>query len=315
MIKIYNKAQRAPVLRIFLLFSTACVGLDKGDSLGGQASSLEVCERWNLAQEHLSEGTWSGSTSNCDAGTVSAEGMENALRQVNLHRWLAGLSEVETSEEKNQAAQECALITDANFFLTHFPEPNAQCYSELGAEGASRSNIAGVPGVYAVHGYMIDPGNETTLGHRRWILANSLGPIGLGSTSDYSCMHVVGGSGTDDREWTAWPPEGVVPIGVFEYPNNDDLNETGWSVQSDTIDLSEALATITRDDGEELPVDVVVLQEGLGSETAISMIPDGWWIGEADSLDYSYHVQISNISADIEYTVEVVDCGEEDSEE
>ena len=42
---------------------------------------------------------------------------------------------------------------------------------------------------------MVDSGNATTIGHRRWILSNSLGPIGIGGTDRASCMWTLSGTG------------------------------------------------------------------------------------------------------------------------
>ena len=140
----------------------------------------EVCNRWLADRADMSEGAWSGSADTCDAGEVSQNGIDNALRLVNLFRWLSGVPEVETNETLNQKAQECSLIMHAYGGLTHYPSENMTCYSEDGATAAGKSNLSPYAGVYSVDLYMSDPGNETTLGHRRWILSNGLGPIGLG---------------------------------------------------------------------------------------------------------------------------------------
>ena len=174
-----------------------------------------VCERWNEARSDLSEGTWDGNASQCEVGDISSQGRENALRLVNFYRWLNNLSMVSTSSEKNAAAQACALIMHANSTLTHYPSSDMSCYTQSGADAAGASNLSPTPGVYAVDLYMADMGNETTLGHRRWILSNWLGDIGLGSTDAYSCMHVIGGNGNGTQEWTAFPPAGRVPIEMF----------------------------------------------------------------------------------------------------
>jgi len=103
-------------------------------------------------------------------------------------------------------------MMDANDALSHGPPPDWACYTDLGAEGAGNSNIAGNAAVAAVAVYMLDPGNATTLGHRRWLLSNSLGPTGIGSTDTFSCLWTVGGTGAAGREWMAWPPPGPFPI-------------------------------------------------------------------------------------------------------
>lgn len=154
-----------------------------------------LCQRWNGDRANLGEGGWSGDAGSCNKGAVTQDGRDNALRLVNLYRWIADLPPVVEDAGKTGTAQSCALMMHANGQLSHAPPANWKCYSADGAAGAGTSNISGGPGVFSVDLYMIDFGNETTMGHRRWILSNSLGPLGLGSTSQYSCMLVIGGGG------------------------------------------------------------------------------------------------------------------------
>ena len=262
-----------------------------------------VCSRWLSDRADMSEGAWSGSADTCDAGEVSQSGIDNALRLVNLFRWLSGVPEVETNDTLNQRAQECSLIMHAYGGLTHYPSENMSCYSEDGASAAGKSNLSPYAGVYSVDLYMSDPGNETTLGHRRWILSNGLGPIGLGSTSEFSCMYVIGGSGSGNSPWTAWPPPGIVPYELMNLAWAT-LEETGWSIQSDSTNLSNAAVTITLDDGTDLPVTVTELGANYGSLFALSMVPNGW----VSEPGRTYDVHIEATGGVIDYSVELVDC-------
>ena len=265
--------------------------------------SEAVCQRWTSDRTDLSEGSWDGSVDTCDPGTPDAVGVENALRLVNLFRWITGLPEVETLPELDELAQDCSLIMEAYGGLTHYPAESFECYTDSGAQAASKSNISPYAGVYSVDLYMSDPGNSTTLGHRRWILSNGLGPIGLGSTTNYSCMLVIGGTGSDSAPWTAWPPPGIVPFELTQLAWAA-LDDTGWSVQSDSINLGGAVVTITRDDGADLPVVVTELAPNYGSRWAISMIPSGW----SAEPGRSYDVHIEASGGVLDYTVELVDC-------
>jgi hypothetical protein len=264
-----------------------------------------VCDRWNADRADLSEGAWSGSVDTCDAGDIASTGRENALRLVNLYRWLSALPPVDDDSAKNAGAQECALMMDANGELNHSPPTSWTCYTDGGASTAGQSNIATAPAVQAVDLYMVDPGNPTTIGHRRWILSNSLGPIGIGSTSTYSCMHVLYGSGSATAAWTAWPPPGRIPFEAFApdgaYWTN--LDATGWTVQSDSIDVSGAGVTVT-EGGVDKPVATTVLLGGYGSSSAISFIPSGW----STEAGKTYHVALTGVSPAIEYDVRVIDC-------
>lgn len=266
---------------------------------------MTVCERWNADRADMSEGSWSGSLNGCNAGDMDASWRERSLTLINLYRFLAELPPVTTSAERDAMAQSCALMMDANGALSHNPPMGWTCYSADGAQGAGSSNIAGTAAVAAVDLYMVDPGNETTIGHRRWILSNSLGPTGIGSTDGFSCMWTLGGNGNAGKAWTAFPTPGEFP---FEAMNplwwGGGLDETGWTVQSDSIALNGAQVSVSVG-GQDYPVAVTNLAGGYGSTSAIKFTPQGW-SAEAGT---TYHVEVTGISEPIVYDVEVVDCG------
>jgi hypothetical protein len=276
-----------------------------GDSGDGDGDPRGVCARWNADRADLSEGNWTGAVNTCDAGDMDAPWRERSLTQINLYRWLADLPPVTTAADRDAKAQACALMMQANNTLSHSPPMNWTCFSAPGSEGAGNSNIAGTAAVTAVDLYMIDYGNATTIGHRRWILSNSLGPTGIGSTDGYSCMWTLGGNGNAGKQWTAWPPPGEFP-GEAVNPLwwGDGLDESGWSLQSDELDLGSAAVTITSN-GEDRPVTIVNLNGGYGSSSAISIIPNGW----STQVGATYHVEVSGVGAAISYDVEIVDCG------
>jgi hypothetical protein len=262
-----------------------------------------VCDRWRADRADLREGSWSGSVSGCVAGDVASPGRDNALKLVNLFRWMAGLPAVTLDAERNRKAQDCALMMHANGALSHSPPTSWACYTADGAEAAGRSNIGTSPGVDAVDMYMQDWGNESTLGHRRWILSNSLGPIGQGSTSEYSCLWVLYGSGSAGASWTSWPPPGDFPIQAVTMSWRG-LDSTGWTVQSDSIDLDRATGVTVTAGGSSLAVSFVHLLNGYGSSTAINFIPSGW----SSTVGTTYHVEVQGVSTPISYDVTMVDC-------
>lgn len=264
-----------------------------------------VCARWNADRADLSEGGWSGDVNGCAAGDTLAPGRDNALRLLNLYRFLAGLPPVGHDATRDAKAQECALMMHANGQLSHSPPMNWACWSGGGAEAAGSSNISSTPGVLAVDLYMVDPGNDTTLGHRRWLLSNSLGPVGLGSTTINSCLWVIGGQGDAGAAWTAWPPPGVVPIEAIHVPQVAwaDVDETGWSLQSDGIDVTKAQITVS-EGGVDRPITLTALQGGFGSQYAVSMRPQGWKAASGKT----YTVQVDGVPQPFSYEVQVVQC-------
>jgi hypothetical protein len=276
-----------------------------GGSSGSGRTADATCTRWKADTANLDEGTWSGSVAECMAGDISVDGRDNALRMFNLVRWLGDLPAVTTEDERNQQAQACALMMTANDMLSHMPPMNWKCYSDLGAKGASTSNISGGPGVASVLSYMVDSGNETTFGHRRIVLSNELGPIGLGSAGKdgSSCMQNIGGKGNAGKAWMAWPPPGPFPMQAYRDVYNRSLDTTGWSIQSKNIDLSKAQVTVTSA-GQARPVKVEPLTGNYGNNKAIRVVPDGW----KAAAGQTYAVSVSGATAPIAYEIQLIDC-------
>ena len=54
-------------------------------------------------------------------------------------------------------------------------------------------------------------------------------------------MQNIGGTGRAGKEWTAWPPPGVFPIQAYG-DRWSTLSDTGWSIQSEDIELETVLA-------------------------------------------------------------------------
>ncbi len=274
---------------------------DGGQPDAGRAAL--VCARWTADRADLTEGTWSGDVAACEPGD-NPHGRANALENLNLYRFLADLPPVQTDPVRDAKAQACALMMHANMQLSHGPATNWTCYTEDGAEAAGASNLSPTPGVRGVDLYMVDPGNPTTIGHRRWILAPRLGPVGLGTTSSYSCMWVTGGSGTATRPFVAFPPPGPFPLEAFSSsPFGSTVNDTGWTLQSDSIALGSAQVAVTSN-GEALPVVVTQLQGGFGSSHALRFNPQGW----LPQAGRSYAVSVTGVTAPFGYTVDVISC-------
>jgi hypothetical protein len=190
----------------------------------------------------------------------------------------------------------------ANGTITHTPPSSWTCYTAEGADTANKSSLSGGGAISSVDGYMIDPGNPTTIGHRRWILSNMLASVGYGSAGRFSCQYQpsrrpLAGA----KPWIAWPPPGQIPIQAMG--SRTTIDSTGWTVQSDAIPLASAQVTVTSA-GMSLPVTVTQLGGGYGSSHAMRFNPMGW----KTTAGQTYSVKVSGTSMPIEYDVEVIDC-------
>jgi uncharacterized protein YkwD len=273
------------------------------DSIATSDAKSQRCARWQADRADRAEGTWTGATATCDAGSIPDSAVANTLKAVNLARFLADLPAVDHDPTLDAHAQACSLLMAANQGLSHAPPPTWACYTAEAADAAQHSNLSSEPAVVSVEDYLIDSGNDDTLGHRRWILANSLGPIGIGGTDGPSCLWVIGGTGKAGKAWTAWPAPGAFPLAAMRDGWNETLDQTGWSIQSDALNLDKAVIHVTSD-GNALAVTTRVLKPYYGSEHAIAFTPQGW----QSQPGKTYHVEVSGISQGFSYDVQVVDC-------
>ncbi len=274
------------------------------DSSLGSAATTARCQRWLADRADLDEGTWTGATALCDAGGLTAPALANTLKLVNLARFLADVPAVGHDSALDQQAQACSMLMAANGDLSHDPPSTWKCWNAEADDAAKHSNLSTAPAVQSVGNYLIDAGNDTTLGHRRWILSNSLGPIGIGGTTSASCLWVIGGTGKGAKTWTAWPAPGVFPLQAFTSGWGPSLDVTGWSIQSDALNLDKATVHVTVA-GVEKPVTTRVLKAGYGSAHAIAFTPKGWQAQAATT----YHVAVTGAGKDFTYDVQVTNCG------
>ena len=169
---------------------------------------------------------WNGDVDTCRSGATSSAYQLSVLQRVNWYRTMAGLPNVSYNNALNQKAQDAALISSAVGALSHTPPTTARCYSTSGRTGTENSNLAlGLSGVKAADAYIDDQGdNNTSVGHRAWLLSRTLGGIATGDIEAdgaryaANAIYVNGGGGTTATPrdgYIAWPPSGFVPDAVM----------------------------------------------------------------------------------------------------
>jgi hypothetical protein len=180
-----------------------------------------------------------------------------------------------------------------------------KCYSAEGAAEAGQSNLAWGAGhpADAIDLYVNDFGNESTMGHRRWVLNPPLGPVGVGywetggQYGNAQCLHVFGSSGGGPTPpWTSFPPPGYVPLETATWT---------WTFQGSLSGIASADISVLRvDDDTPLAVTVTGLLQGYAQD-AISWTPSGW----APEAGKTYRVTISGLGGgDVVYDVKPVGC-------
>lgn len=272
----------------------------------------EVCSGWSTSAA-VSPGYFTVSDAMCDAGELSPDGVNDGMRRTNYYRWLAGLGPAAAAAAHAQA-QHCALVSAWNPVGpgAHSPDPSAVCYTPEGAAGAGSSNIAwGVhTPVSAIDAWMDDWGNETTMGHRRWILNPPLSNVQLGvyhggtSYGGASCMSVFGSGGSGPRpDWVAYPPPGFSPAGL---PGIGSGRSNQWTFHAPWSFSSVTVSVTRMSDGADLPVTILPLSAsgGFGYPAATSWIPMGWSAVAGET----YRVVVTAGTRSATYDVRPVDC-------
>jgi len=214
-------------------------------------------------------------------------------------------------------------MMSANGDVSHTPPPSWYCWTWDGSNAAHNSNLAlGVSGPDAITGYIWDAGgNNTVVGHRRWMLYPQTQIMGTGNVPTQTTTQTTnweanatwvfdanfGGPRPGTRTpYVAWPPAGYVPYQLvyprwsFAYPNANFTNAT-ITMKSNGVPIAVAKETYVTGYGENT---VVWVPLGLNANSYATVFPFG-------GTDTVYTVAISNIvgapQSSYIYTVTVFD--------
>jgi len=298
-------------------------------------TKAEVCTRWTSDWPKHAPSGYTVSADVCGPAPLNAEASLDALRRVNLYRWLSALSPVAQSSEWTAPAEACAVIQAHLPAFNHYPPATSACYTELGGKASSESLLA--PGEFtpadAIDDLIYDWGanNLHVLGHRWWLLSPGLEKLGLGFAypSDgkrSTCVRVNDGSGMDRPDGlagvVAYPSFGRVPFESIDReswarPLSDSLE---WSVSFpyDT-DLSALSVRVYQQSAEGYDPLKVTFGSNADFDTAwIDMpkdpMPPGTYIVLISGTgvgDFGYRTVIDRCGTDAPLSCDVVgqDCG------
>ncbi|MDR2711342.1 MAG: carbohydrate-binding domain-containing protein, partial [Burkholderiales bacterium] len=302
----------------------------------------------------VSPGWSGGNISGCVAGTTTLAHQQATIDTANFYRALAKLPSVKlitdatptdpTNQIQNSdvvaRARAAALYMAANHYLTHTPsttDGNAThyCLTQEAIDGAGASNLFlgyGSPTYYkevtgpgAIDGYIDDNGNESSLGHRRWILYTqqvglATGDIPNTASPYYSSnalrVFATGGegsglfAGSSPYAWVAWPSPNFVPYQLIPTSGY-------WSIAYPMAIFTGATVTMTTSGGVNVPVTVKQLEYTTGGsymgDNTLLFEPSGanFNAGSAGMADTSYKIEVSGVtgapSSTYCYTVTVFD--------
>lgn len=244
---------------------------------------------------------WTGKVSGCKAGKTSAEHIKKTVSVVNFYRGLNGLEKVSTTAAYNKEAQSAALMMHAKGYLSHYPTKSWKCFSKSGAKGAGTGNLFGGKGfnlnnsAVSVGAYMTDygSGNEA-VGHRRWLLNPRVKTIGVGTTSSFNAIKVIGTTNHKkfaNPSWVAFPNANFSPAQLE--PNGR------WSITKPNANFAKATVKVYDVTGKKyLKVKKNSIANGYADNTLVFQVSN---VGKdsqkviGKSTVRNYKVKVSNV--------------------
>lgn len=204
------------------------------------------------------ESEWSG-TGDCTVGSNSEGTRQAGIDVTNYFRAMAGLDPVVEYQAGNDYTDAAVTLIEAQgtgmAYLglagnAHQPVNTLDCWTQDAYDGTNSSSLAfaSAPGVFkgpgdAVRGWIDDKGNETTLGHRRWLLNPAQTAVGLsfGPTSAALGSFSPSALKTGTPSELAWPNAGYIPFEILPTQSNQ------WSYSMPGANFSAATVTVSVD--------------------------------------------------------------------
>jgi uncharacterized protein with LGFP repeats len=257
---------------------------------------------------------WTGDAATCQAGTESADSLAKGTQAINFYRGLAGLDSISLTSSQNTMAQTTALMMEANGVISHTPDSSWKCYTALGAQGASTSNLFGGAGAFSIgsagtpiKAYMDDTGaTNGPVGHRRWVLNPSTVTMGMGTTKGFNALNIAGAP-TDTARTS---PTMIGFPGAGYFPQQLEPNGK-WSVSSDQgVDFSAATVSVKDANGTALGVIPLSTTEGYGPNTISFQVQGLAYASGTSEADYKVTVDNmtkNNLPFSYTYTVRLFD--------
>ena len=209
------------------------------------------------------------------AGRLKTAYLEDALKHLNVYRYLSGvLPTVKLDENYTEEAQYAAVVVAAHGKLTHTPprRPDMESgFHTKGYKGASSSNLSQGRGNLrsAVDGLMGDTGdnNLREVGHRAWIQNPAMGKTGFGECGNVVAQWAHDQSGRPDwPDMIGYPARGYHPVEYF-------VSNAPWSMgpREGKFTLPEEKDLQVRmrllDDGFDFTEEIAVDHRSIGSAT------------------------------------------------
>lgn len=279
----------------FVSVNGSCLAEDPGNP--ATRTPQMVCERFQrdfatTSQQVFDPGQGQAA---CDPGTIDPVAHDDAMRRLNLYRWLVGVEPAGVDWGNQATSQAAAFMMHVNNRLSHSPDSSWTCYSAAGAAGAGSSNLG--LGYYhpadTVVGYIRDNGTPS-LGHRRWCFNPSLDAVGFGHYGSGGAMHAFGTGAHSEPDFVAYPSPGPFPIQALH---------GDWSFSRRQGFSNSFTVTVTRlSDGTNIPVTATDRGSTFGFLATLGFSVPGATAGE------TYRVEVVDGARTYTYETTLVSC-------
>ena len=214
----------------------------------------------------------------CQAGRPSEAERQLFINTLNEIRTLHNLPKVRYDQAYEDQMMQASMLLAVNEKTSHYPDGTWRCFSDIGYQGASTSNLNFVQAYQPLASYGADTHvinwliekNSTSIGHRRHILSPFLSKTAYGEVSNTeaksvptilgAAMKVVYPYASQTLSTTM--PKGVIAYPYHVYPKKFFAKTEPLSLSilvnpqnayaNNTVDFSQVKLTVTRRDNQHI---------------------------------------------------------------
>ena len=214
----------------------------------------------------------------CQAGRPSEADRQLFINTLNEIRALHKLPKVEYDYAHEDQMMQASMLLAVNEKTSHYPDASWDCFSDIGLQGASTSNLNFIQAYENLEKYGSDKHlanwliekNSPSIGHRRYILSPFLTKASYGevSNTDAKSFPVIVGAAMktvypyESQKLTTTVEKGIIAYPYHNYPNKFFLKSEPLSLSilvnpqnayaNNKVDFSQAKLTVTRRDNQQV---------------------------------------------------------------
>ncbi len=214
----------------------------------------------------------------CEAGRPSEADRQLFINTLNEIRALHHLPQVEYDYVHEDQTMQASMLLAVNEKTSHFPDDTWTCFSDIGLQGASTSNLNFIQSYENLEKYGADKNlvnwltekNSASIGHRRYILSPFLAKASYGEVSNTQAKSfptIVGAAMKtvypyQSQTLTSTMAKGVIAYPYHTYPKRFFLKSEPLSLSvlinpedayaNNQVDFSGAKLTVIRRDNQQI---------------------------------------------------------------